>query len=182
MTSKNQFHRGSIRLPGVDYSEPGAYFLTICAARQQQIFGSIHANRIVLSPLGEVVRKCWMQIPQHFSQASLKEFVMMPNHLHGIIGLTVGARYIVPLAEHAPERFQKPVKGSIPTIVRTFKAAVTRDARVSLGWKDQIWPKLFRARVARRQGIFRCEPVHLGESLAMEMGQRQCRTRGSAKR
>ncbi len=75
----------------------------------------------------------------------------MPNHLHGIIALTVGARYIVPSAEnvHTPERFQKPVKGSISTIVRTFKAAVTRDARVSLPWKEPIWQRNYFERVLR---------------------------------
>ncbi len=140
MVNEKQLHRKSIRLPGVDYSEPGGYFLTICAVGRQQIFGRIDANRMVHTSLGEIVRKCWIQIPQHFPQASLKEFVVMPNHLHGIIVLTVGARYIVPPPgnTNVPEQFQKPVKGSIPTIVRTFTAAVTRDARVSLGRKEQI--------------------------------------------
>jgi hypothetical protein len=84
----------------------------------------------------------------------------MPNHLHGIIALTfgkrnvvaaVGARYIVPSFEntHTPEQFQKPVKGSIPTIVRTFKAAVTREAQRSLGWKEQIWQRNYFERVLR---------------------------------
>jgi putative transposase len=76
----------------------------------------------------------------------------MPNHLHGIIGLTVGARYIVPLDRRArtPEKFQKPVKSSIPTIVRTFKAAVARRARKELetGSSD-IWQRNYFERVLR---------------------------------
>jgi len=135
-------------LPGADYSQPGGYFLTICAADKLQTFGRIDAGRVVLSPLGGIVGKCWMRIPEHSPQASLEEFVVMPNHMHGIIALTlatrhvaapVGARYIVPSSEnaHKPEQFQKPVEGSIPTIVRTFKAAVTREARESLGWKEE---------------------------------------------
>ena len=130
---------------------------------------------MVLSQLGEIVRKCWIQIPEHFPQASLEEFVVMPNHVHGIIALhsrkrngappvrerslllqtdpiaTVGARYIVPFFEkaHTSERFQKPVRGSIPTIVRTFKAAVTSAAQKSLGWKVEIWQRNYYERVLR---------------------------------
>src|SRR5229473_40401 len=134
MPEEKKFDRRSIRLRGADYSEPGAYFITICAAQRRNIFGNIDGGRVVLSPLGEIVRACWIEIPEHFARASAEQFVVMPNHLHGIIGLTVGARYIVPLdrAARMPEKFQKPAKGSIPTIIRTFKAAVARRARKEL--------------------------------------------------
>jgi REP element-mobilizing transposase RayT len=105
-----------------------------------------------LKPLGKIVQECWVQIPAHFPTATLQEFVVMPNHLHGIIGLTVGARYIVPLDQRArsPERFQKPVKGSIPTIVRTFKAAVVRQAKKELGMEGTaIWQRNYFERVLR---------------------------------
>ena len=136
MPEEKKFHRRSIWLHGADYSEPGAYFVTICAAERRNVFGKIDEGRAFLSLLGEIARACWVQIPAHFPAASLKEFVVMPNHLHGIIGLTVGARYIVPLdlSARRPERFQKPVKGSIPTIVRTFTAAVARRAKKEWGW------------------------------------------------
>ncbi len=152
MAEEKKFHRRSIRLQGVDYSEPGAYFITICAAGHRSIFGKIDNGKAVLSPLGEIVRACWVQIPEHFPAASVKESVVMPNHLHGIIGLTVGARYIVPLDERTRtlERFQKPVKGSIPTIVRTFKAAVARQAKKELGMEDDaIWQRNYFERVLR---------------------------------
>jgi putative transposase len=152
MAEEKKFHRKSIRLQGANYSEPGAYFITICAAERRNIFGRIDDGRAVLSPLGEIVRGCWVQIPAHFPAANLKEFVVMPNHLHGIIGLTVGARYIVPVEQRTrtPERFQKPVKGSIPTIVRTFKAAVTRGAKKELGMDgDDIWQRNYFERVLR---------------------------------
>ena len=158
--NENEHHRQSIRLLGADYSEPGGCFLTICAAGRKQIFGRIDSDRTVLSPLGEIVRQCRIQIPAHFQQASLAEFVVMPNHMHGIIALhskirngeaRVGARYIVPssVEAHTPERFQKPVRDSIPTIVRTFKAAVTRAAKKSLGWEGEIWQRNYFERVLR---------------------------------
>jgi REP element-mobilizing transposase RayT len=152
MPEEKKFHRRSIRLHGADYSRPGAYFITICAAQRRNVFGKIDKERVVLSSLGEIVRACWVEIPEHFANASVREFVVMPNHIHGIIGLTVGARYIVPLDQRARtlEEFQKPVKGSIPTIVRTFKAAVARRARKELGIvSDEIWQRNYFERVLR---------------------------------
>lgn len=152
MPKEKQFHRRSIRLRGADYSEPGAYFITICAANKKSIFGKIENGRAVLNRLGEMIRACWIRIPKHFAYASIKEFVVMPNHLHDIIALSVGARYIVPFDRKArtPERFQKPVKGSIPTIVRTFKAAVARQARKELGIDGSgIWQRNYFERVLR---------------------------------
>ena len=92
MCEEKSFHRRWIRLCGVDYSEQGAYFVTICAAKRRNIFGKIEEGRAVLSTIGDIVRTCWVQIPEHFPATTLKEFVVMPNHLHGIIALTVRAR------------------------------------------------------------------------------------------
>ncbi len=152
MPEEKQFHRRSIRLRGADYSDSGAYFITMCAAKQKSIFGKIENGRTVLNPLSEIIRACWIGIPQHFAHASIKEFIVMPNHLQGIVTLSVGARYIVPFDREArtPERFQKPVKGSIPTIVRTFKAAVARQARKELGIDGRsIWQRNYFERVLR---------------------------------
>ena len=162
MHQAKELHRRSIRIAGADYTEPVAYFLTICAADRGNIFGRIEDGRAVLSALGETVRACWVQIPDHFAAATIKEFVVMPNHFHGIVALGVsgryqaalgvGARYIVPsdTTARTPERFQKPVKGSIPTIVRTFKAAVTRDARKNLRFgSGRIWQSNYFEHVLR---------------------------------
>ena len=145
-------HRRSIRIPGADYSEPGPYFLTICAAGRRNLFGEIQNARVELSPLGRIVRECWVAIPNHFASAEIKEFVVMPNHMHGIIVLSVGARYIVPPDRTARqiESFQTPTKGSIPTIVRVFKAAVTRKAREQWGFADRdVWQRNYFERVLR---------------------------------
>ncbi|HKN74139.1 MAG TPA: transposase [Candidatus Acidoferrum sp.] len=149
---KKELHRRSIRLPGADYREAGGYFITICTAERNEIFGSIKDGEVLLSELGKIVRACLVQIPNHFAHASIEEYVVMPNHVHVIIALGVGARYIVPLHEGArsPERFQKPVKGSIPTIVRTFKAAVVRQAGKELGMHvAEIWQRNYFERVLR---------------------------------
>jgi REP element-mobilizing transposase RayT len=81
-----------------------------------------------LSRVGTLVKSCWEEIPLHFSNVELDEYVIMPNHIHGLLILresTVGAEYIQPLQK----TFQHVVPNSIPSIVRSFKAAVTRECR-----------------------------------------------------
>ncbi len=91
-------------------------------------------RRMTLSGLGEIVSACWARLPEHFPNASIQEFIVMPKHLHGNIALGVEARYIVPFDPQArkPERIWRQVTDSVPTIVRTLKAAVTRQAREAL--------------------------------------------------
>jgi putative transposase len=121
-------HRRSIRLKGYDYTQAGAYFITIVTKDRACLFGRIVDGEMRLSHVGHIVRACWLAIPDHFPHAMVDEFVVMPNHVHGIIVLNetehVGAPHDVPRPE--PEQFGKPVPGSIPTIVRSFKSAATK--------------------------------------------------------
>src|SRR5215211_4216930 len=75
----------SIRLRGHDYSHPGAYFVTVCAARRELLFGWISDGRVVEN--GSIVRDCWLDLPNHYPHVSLDTFVVMPDHIHGIIVL-----------------------------------------------------------------------------------------------
>src|SRR5712692_10533633 len=77
--------RKQLRLRGYDYAFPGAYFVTICSAGKRPVFGSISGESIVLSPEGEIVRSEWIALPERFSRLVLDEFVIMPNHLHGVL-------------------------------------------------------------------------------------------------
>ncbi|MGC8787350.1 MAG: transposase [Anaerolineae bacterium] len=83
-------HRRSIRLPGYDYTQPGAYFVTICTQNRECLFDD--------PVLRAVVETCWQAIPRHIPQVKLDAWVVMPNHVHGIIVVThhptsVGARH-----------------------------------------------------------------------------------------
>ena len=78
-------NRHSIRLPGFDYSQAGAYFLTINSHKKEHLFGSVVAGVVRLTPVGEIAREQWLKIPEHFSNILLDEFVIMPNHMHGIL-------------------------------------------------------------------------------------------------
>lgn len=82
-------HRRSIRLKGYDYSQPGAYFVTIVTHQRQCLFGEIVNNEMILNDYGKIAAQCWNDIPKHFPNAILDEFVIMPNHIHGIITNTL---------------------------------------------------------------------------------------------
>ncbi len=88
-------HRKSIRLKEYDYSSPGAYFVTICTKDRAEIFGNVVDGKMILNELGEIVNRCWLEIPTHFPHAHLDEFVIMPNHMHGIIEIQTEIMEIV---------------------------------------------------------------------------------------
>ena len=84
-------NRRSIRLQGYDYSQAGFYFITICSQDQAHLFGEIIDSEMVLNDAGKMVEHLWHEIPYHYNKFSTHEFVVMPNHIHGIIEITVGA-------------------------------------------------------------------------------------------
>lgn len=86
----NHHQRRSIRLLGYDYTQAGAYFITICSRDRACFFADIQDQVARLTPIGEVVAACWEAIPHHFAAAELDAFVVMPNHLHGIVVLGGG--------------------------------------------------------------------------------------------
>ena len=116
--------RRSIRLQGYDYSQAGAYFVTICTQNRQCLFGNIVDGEMVLNEYGSVIRTCWVEIPVHFSETKLDLFVVMPNHVHGIVWLN--GRGTACRAPTTGEQFGKPVSGSLPAMIRSFKSAVTK--------------------------------------------------------
>jgi REP element-mobilizing transposase RayT len=84
-------HRRSIRLKGYDYSQNSAYFVTICAQNRECLFGHIENGEMRLGEYGEIVKNCWDDLPNHYANVELGNFVVMPNHLHCIIILQTAA-------------------------------------------------------------------------------------------
>lgn len=85
-------YRRSIRLKGYDYSSEGAYYVTIVVQGRECLFGEITDGEMVLNAYGEIVQKWWNEIPIHFPNVDLGVFVIMPNHVHGIIFITTERR------------------------------------------------------------------------------------------
>nr|WP_319396212.1 transposase [uncultured Desulfobacter sp.] len=84
-------HRRSIRLRGYDYSQAGLYFITICSQGWAHLFGKIIDGEMVLNDAGRMVDRIWHEIPDYYDKFITQEFVVMPNHIHGILKRTVGA-------------------------------------------------------------------------------------------
>ena len=84
---KNKYRIESTRLKGWDYSSPGAYFLTICTKNRECYFGEIVDGKMILSDCGKMAQINWQNGPDHFDNIALDEFVVMPNHIHGILGV-----------------------------------------------------------------------------------------------
>lgn len=143
--------RRSVRLANVDYSQIGHYFLTVCAAEKRMLFGSMTDKTVSLNSIGKIAQSVWTQIPQHFQGVELGEFVIMPNHMHGIVSITRRARHAVPLpGKDRLETFSSPISGSIATMVRSFKAEVTRRVRVERRDKAfSVWQRGFYEHVIR---------------------------------
>ena len=77
--------RKSLRLPDYDYSKENWYYITICVDEMQMLFGEIHNENMIRNDCGNIVADNWDYLPQHFTTVLLDEFVIMPNHLHGIV-------------------------------------------------------------------------------------------------
>jgi putative transposase len=128
MYDPDKHHRRSILLRDYDYSRAGAYFVTICAFERKCIFGEINNGEMRLNDLGTLAEDCWLAIPEHFPMTQMDAYVIMPNHMHGIVVIDDDADHCKGTACRAPtmEQFGQPTPGSLPTIVRSFKSAVTR--------------------------------------------------------
>jgi REP element-mobilizing transposase RayT len=146
-------HRRSIRLKGHDYTQPGAYFVTICAYQRMHVFGEVENGEMILNETGKIARDEWFKTAEIRSYVNLyeNEFVIMPNHGHGIIWIVddVGARRRRARTD-VIEKFGKPVKGSIPTIVRAYKSAVTyavngaQNMRGAVLWQKNYYEHIIR--------------------------------------
>ncbi|MDB5013650.1 MAG: hypothetical protein JWQ25_1852 [Daejeonella sp.] len=84
-------HRRSIRLKGYDYSKAGAYFITTCCYHMKCLFGEVVDDKMILNDAGEMVHSEWLALKERFPNIELHEFVVMPNHFHGIINITSDA-------------------------------------------------------------------------------------------
>jgi putative transposase len=144
--------RRSIRLAEYNYSDVGAYFVNICIRDRKSILGHIRNGDVDLSTIGEITHQCWKEIPNHFPNVELDAFIIMPNHLHGILILTDHCRGV---QLNAPDgttannlKLISPKQGTLSVIIRTFKAAVTTQCRKRKnhfhGWQRNYYEHIVR--------------------------------------
>jgi putative transposase len=159
-------HRRSIRLKDYDYTQPGAYFVTILAWHRQEIFGQIQAGRIQLSPGGKVVWRVWENLPRHFKNVTLGNAIVMPNHFHGIIIIEgrgeASAKWVegevqTMTADASPLHGPK---GTIPcslgAIIQNFKSVSSRKIARAMGRTGSlVLQRNYYERVVRNEDEFR---------------------------
>ena len=159
-------HRRSVRLKGYDYTQPGVYFVTICAFRREEIFGQVINGVMRLNPSGEIVREEWLKTAQIRPEVELyeDEFVIMPNHIHGIIwiiestmvgatrninkSITVGAtRRVAPT-----NRSMTLASGSIGAILGQFKSITAKRINVMRNPRGvSVWQRNYYEHVIRNK-------------------------------
>jgi len=164
-------HRRSIRLPGYDYTQSGMYFVTLCTHDRGRLFGEIIDEQMHLNAWGQIVTAEWERTPQVRPYITLDAYVVMPNHLHGIIIINdTGASVVgasgpdAPTAAHKPSTAppdaptqtppnanpKGPAKGSIGAIIAQFKRQTTvainrqRDTPAAPVWQRNYYEHIIR--------------------------------------
>ena len=168
MDQPPKYHK-HIRLRGNDYRQ-GAYFVTLCTAHRQELFGRIigdGSNAVMqLNDVGRIVDECWRAIPDHFPHARLDQTQIMPDHLHAIIALVppvgngstqwvdaTGALDDDRAMDDVPARPRGPVPGSLGAIIAAFKSETTKRINRLDGITGQrLWQPGYYERAIRRQG------------------------------
>lgn len=190
---QNRYRIASSRLQGWDYGCNAAYFATICTHNRAHFFGHISNDQMVLSDVGEIAQKYWYEIPQHFPFILLGAFVVMPNHIHGILIIdkpddgcddedingdgindgddTVETLHATSLPPQPPQTLSQPTvptsssppknetmasispkQGSLSTIIRSYKSAVTKYSRPIN--PDFAWQPRFHDHIIRNDASY----------------------------
>jgi len=148
-------HRHSMRLLGYDYAQVGAYFVTSVTKDRVCLFGEIVDGEMRLNDGGRMIEQWWFELNRKFSTVETDEFVVMPNHFHGIVviaGVTVGADLRV-----GPNSEGAHAGAPLPTIIQWFKTMTTNE--YMRGVKTRSWTP-FAGRLWQRnyyEHIVRCE-------------------------
>lgn len=163
---KNKYRIASARAQWWDYGWNGAYFITICSRNREHFFGEISGGKMLLSNTGIIADILWYEIPNHAPFVELGDFVVMPNHIHGILILNkpdaVGTGHAAVETGHANvetghalslrstigrNRFQNIGKNTVSSIIASYKSAVTKHAnRLGLenGWQPRFHDHVIR--------------------------------------
>lgn len=141
-TDYSNYRRQSFRLKGYDYRREGMYYVTICTKDRQHYFGQIQNGQSVLSDMGQIVVDNWIKIPQFSPHIVLDEFVVMPNHIHGVLAIVHAVVPSLPVPSlqcndatdnNTKNQFMasiSPKSGSISRVLNSYKGARTKEIRL----------------------------------------------------
>ncbi|PMB15598.1 transposase [Fischerella thermalis CCMEE 5282] len=152
----------STRLPNRNYAANGSYFITICTKNRDHYFGNVVSGQVHLSVIGKIAQRFWVDIPNHFDYTYIDAYVIMPNHVHGIVVIdrpeNVETLHCnVSTQNDAPwditqRQFMSnisPKPGSLGAITRSYKSVVTRWCRENghnhFAWQSRFYDHIIRA-------------------------------------
>jgi REP element-mobilizing transposase RayT len=162
---QNKYRISSARLPGWNYAWNASYFVTICTKDRQNFFGDIADSEMILSQIGVIADIMWYEIKNHAKNIELGDFIVMPNHVHGIITLNeqipeqksdtqiinvppVETRHALSLRKTpAQQRFQNQGKNTLSSIIGGYKASVTKHAsrlKLNFAWQPRFHDHIIR--------------------------------------
>ncbi|MBD1938527.1 transposase [Microcoleus sp. FACHB-68] len=164
-------HRHSIRLKGYDYRQGGAYYVTICCHQRRFLLGEIVSGVMHSNHIGATVQAVWDSLPHHFPFLELDAFVVMPNHIHGILVIVENySEASVPEDNDTPLIFSqrkispKPAEQTIPprgtlagslgAIIQNFKSVTTRRVNRLTGNKATIWQRNYYEKIIQNKTAY----------------------------
>ena len=171
-------HRRSIRLRGYDYKREGAYYFTICCHQKRCLLGEIEDGFMHLNLIGATVKAVWDSLPRHFPLIELDAFVIMPNHIHGIIVITdhpnnnnSRGEAFVPITEDTAPQISATnaspfpgcndtapphgtQSGSIGAIIQNFKSVATRRVNRITRNSGTLWQRNYYEEIIRNEKAY----------------------------
>lgn len=184
MKSDSQVRRRrSIRLKHYDYSQPGAYFITVVTKNRDCLFGKVNCGQMQESEFGKIVQEAWSDLPHHYPYITLDEFILMPNHVHAILVLNAeeackggsisSDKSKASRLEKREEdltfgiktRPYKTIRHGIPEIVRAFKSFSSRRINNLRGTPGlAVWQRNFYDHIIRNQYEFNNIRLYITEN------------------
>jgi putative transposase len=153
-------HRRSIRLPDYDYAQDGWYYVTICSQNHRCLFGEISQEKMILNSAGAMIEKWWRKLPEKYPGIQLDEYVVMPNHLHGIIVIVGAAPRGRPNpGTHSVTESGQPhrVAPTLGVIIGWFKTMSTNEYIRNVkqdGWpafEKRVWQRNYYEHIIRKE-------------------------------
>ena len=152
---KNRYRVESARLKNWDYSANGYYYITICTKDRIHYFGNIINDEMILSKIGNMAYKYWQEIPNHFPFVRLDEFIIMPNHVHGIVVIkndTCNVETLQCNVSTDTDNFHSkisPKSKSLSTIIRSYKSICTKTINKSkneifFAWQPRFYDHIIK--------------------------------------
>ena len=155
---QNKYRIGSSRLKNWDYGKNASYFVTICIRNRESLFGEIVEDRMILNELGKIVEEIWLKIPEKFDFAKLENYVIMPNHLHGIITIEKNKeqiendedlrKYFLNFEMGGFAKHKNPMLNiNLSRIMKWFKGRVTFEIHkihLDFQWQDGFWDNIIK--------------------------------------